>query len=507
MEFQSKLHTFNARCTNPLLRAFNPASVQSPRDVSSSGNAGVPGRCAEGTHKAGSIGHTATAGVEPAGITELRPSAPLRYDDRMNSHPATRKHADTRYGVYGLCACLQCDRLHRLPAFTQAARAACDRCGATLFRHHPRALDRVLALNLSVLLLLAIVNSFPLLTLKLGGRAEQAGLLSSVQALWDAGQWELALLVALTSMVFPLLTALGWVYMLAPLKFGLHPPALARVYRWTTHLASWSLIGVFMLGALIAIFKLLDLATVIPGTALFALAALLVASAAARVAQSPGLVWPLLGPEIEPQHGHPHALEHGFHSCHHCRLLVPDELPACPRCHSRLHARKPNSIKRTMALLLSAAILFIPANVYPVMSVTRLGAGEPSTILGGVMQLIEAGMLPLALLVLFASIVVPGLKLLIFSYLLFSIQRGSAWRPLDRTRLYRFVEVVGAWSMVDIYLVAILAAVVQLDFLATIRPGIGATFFAAVVVLTMFAAHSFDPRLIWDNNGNRTGTA
>jgi len=406
-----------------------------------------------------------------------------------------------RYGEQGLCACPQCDQLHRLPALEENTHARCQRCGATLFRHSQWALDRVLALNLAVLLLLLIVNSFPLLSLKVSGRIEQAGLLSGVQALWQAGQWELAALVLLTSLVFPLLTALGWVYLSGSLRLGKQPAGLALVYRLTRQLAPWSLIGVFMLGVLIAIFKLLDLADVIPGIALAALATLLVCSTAARIFQSPNLVWPLIGPQIEIRHDHPHALEHGLHHCHHCHLLVNEELTQCPRCHSRLHARLPNSINRTLALMLSAAVLFIPANVYPVMTVTRFGVGEPSTILGGVLQLIDAGMLPLALLVLFASIVVPGLKLLIFTLLLVSIRLGSSWRPLDRTRLYRFVEVVGAWSMVDVYLVAILAAVVQLDFLATIQPGIGATFFAAVVVLTMFAAHSFDPRLIWDNNG------
>ncbi len=405
------------------------------------------------------------------------------------------------YGESGLCACPQCDQLHQLPALKAPGRAVCQRCGATLFRRANHALDRVLALNISVFLLLLIANNYPLLSLKAGGRTEQASLLASAWSMFEAGQWELALLIALTSVVFPLLTACAWIYMLLPLRFGLHPPGVSQVYRWTSHLAPWSLIGVFMLGVLIAVFKLLDLADVIPGVALFALAGLLVCSAAARVVQSPSLIWPMLGPEFELQHNDPHALRHGFHNCHHCQLLVPDDLTACPRCHTHLHSRKPNSIKRTIALLLSAAILFIPANVYPVMTVTRFGAGEPSTILGGVVQLIDAGMLPLALLVLFASIVVPAMKLAIFTFLLISIRRRSTWRPLDRTRLYRLVEVVGAWSMVDIYLVAILAAVVQLDFLATIRPAIGATFFAAVVVLTMFAAHSFDPRLIWDNNG------
>jgi len=172
-----------------------------------------------------------------------------------------------------------------------------------------------------------------------------------------------------------------------------------------------------------------------------------------------------------------------------------------------VHARKPNSTARTWALLCATAVLFIPANVYPVMTVIRFGTGEPSTILEGVVHLIDAGMIPLALLVLFASIVVPVLKLIVLTFLLITVRRGSSWRPQDRTRLYRVAEVVGAWSMVDIYLVAILTALVNLDALATIRPGIGATFFAAVVLLTMFAAHSFDPRLIWDNNGKKSGTA
>lgn len=413
----------------------------------------------------------------------------------------TSAQVQSGYSPRGMTACHHCDQLHRLPELQGPLHAACTRCGSTLFRHTPDGADRALALNFAVLVLLTIVNSYPLLELKIGGRIQAAGLLSSARSLLDAGQWEIALLVLLTSLVFPLLTALGWLYMLLPLRIGHHPPGLAWVYRWCNRLAPWSLIGVFMLAALVAVVKLLDLATVIPGTALIALAALLVVSAAARVAQSPGTIWPMVGPEIELQSQQPHALAHGYHSCHHCGLLTPDDYTNCPRCGSHLHARIPNSLNRTMALLVAAAMMLIPANVYPVMTVIYFGAGEPSTILGGVVELIQSGMLPLALLVLFASVVVPLMKLIVFSYLLLSIHRKSSWRPADRTRLYRLAEVVGAWSMVDVYLVGILAAVVQLDALATIRPGIGATFFAAVVVLTMLAAHSFDPRLIWDNTG------
>lgn len=416
----------------------------------------------------------------------------------QNTHPPPPRFSQT-----GLTACHHCDQLHQLPSLQGSLRASCARCGSTLLRHSENAVDKVVALNLSALVLLAIVNSFPLLSLKVGGRVQDAGLLSATRGLFDAGQWELGLLVVLTSLVFPLFTALGWLYMLLPLRLGWHPPGLTWVYRWTHRLSPWSLIAVFMLGVLIAIFKLLDLATVIPGIALIGLAALILVSTAARLLQSPHLIWPLLGPEIASPVTHPQALQHGFHSCHHCGLLVPDDQPICPRCDSHLHARKPDSINRTLALLSAAVILFIPANVYPVMTVIWLGSGEPSTILGGVVALIDGGMLPLALVVLVASIVVPAFKLLVFGYLLLSIRRGSNWRPVDRTRLYRVTELIGAWSMVDVYLVAILTAVVQMDILATVRPGLGASFFAAVVVLTMLAAHSFDPRLIWDNQARQ----
>ena len=119
--------------------------------------------------------------------------------------------------------------------------------------------------------------------------------------------------------------------------------------------------------------------------------------------------------------------------------------------------------------------------------------------MGGVVLLIQAGMWVLGLIVFFASVAVPVLKLVILVYLLLSVKMKSAWRPTDRTRLYRVIEVVGAWSMVDIYLLGVLIAMVQFGFLSTVVPGEGAIYFAAVVVLTMFAAHSFDPRLIWDN--------
>jgi paraquat-inducible protein A len=190
--------------------------------------------------------------------------------------------------------------------------------------------------------------------------------------------------------------------------------------------------------------------------------------------------------------------------CHDCGLVVPiapgphRDAPHCPRCGAAVHRRKADSINRTWALLITAAMLYVPANVFPVMTVISLGKAQSDTILSGALYLLHHGMWPLALIVFFASVLVPMLKLISLSFLLISVQRNSGWRPVDRTRLYRITEAVGRWSMVDIYVVTILVALVSLGNLATIEAGLGAVFFGGVVVMTILAAESFDPRLIWD---------
>ncbi len=150
-------------------------------------------------------------------------------------------------------------------------------------------------------------------------------------------------------------------------------------------------------------------------------------------------------------------------------------------------------------------MLYIPANLFPVMTVISLGKAQSDTILSGAIYLLVHGMWPLALIVVFASVIVPLLKLIALAFLLISVQKGSRWRPAERTKLYRIVEGVGRWSMTDIYVVTILVALVSLGNLATIEAGVGAIYFAGVVVATMLAAESFDPRLIWDRAGESDG--
>lgn len=406
-----------------------------------------------------------------------------------------------------LIACHECDHLHLIESVPAGARASCRRCGAYLYKHIPDSLNRSLALYLAALMLFIIANSFPFLSLSIGGREEETLLLSGGWALYQYGMGELGLVVFLTSIAFPFLAIVGMLYLLLAVRLGHAPRHMGAIYRLVNSLMPWSLIGVFMLGTLIAIVKLQDLATVIPGIALYAFAALLLVYSAARANFDARVLWSASG-QRQLKAG---SLRPGeaLVNCHTCGLIRPLQAgySDCPRCGTPLHRRIHNSIERTWALVFAAVVLLIPANVYPVMTVIRFGQGAPDTILSGILHLIEGGMWGLAMIVFFASIVVPVLKLVVLSLLLVTVQKGTAWRPRDRTLLYRVTEVVGAWSMVDIFLVGLLSGLVSLDALATIRPGIGAVFFAAVVILTMFAAHSFDPRLIWDNAGTPRRTA
>lgn len=204
----------------------------------------------------------------------------------------------------------------------------------------------------------------------------------------------------------------------------------------------------------------------------------------------------------------PRALDLGLAGCHGCGLLVRIRgipQPRCPRCGGALHGRQPHSLSRTWALLLTAMLLYIPANLLPVMTTAYFGKQKADTIISGVVYFVLHGDWLLAAVIFVASVLVPLLKMLALAYLLVSVRRGRAARPRERTLLYRITELIGRWSMVDVFVVALLAALVQMGNLASIHPGPGALAFGGVVVLTMLAAHYFDPRLIWDPLENPGG--
>jgi paraquat-inducible protein A len=312
-------------------------------------------------------------------------------------------------------------------------------------------------------------------------------------------------IVLLTTILMPLVQIAALTYLLLPMKFNRVPRFSASVFRALNLARSWSMVEVFILGVLVALVKLAHIAGVVPGIALWAYGGLMLMLVAAASTFDSRELWERISGSssdaIPPSASGPDLLV-----CHECAMITKaapgGHEKRCPRCGAQLHFRKPDSIARTWSYLIAAAILYIPANVLPVMETGSLFGSQQDTIMSGVVYLWISGSLELAAIVFVASIVVPLAKIIALLFLLVSVQLRSRWQPKQRTKLYRVVELVGRWSMLDIYVITILVALVQLKALATIKAGPAAIAFGAVVVLTMLAAQSFDPRLIWDQAEN-----
>lgn len=192
------------------------------------------------------------------------------------------------------------------------------------------------------------------------------------------------------------------------------------------------------------------------------------------------------------------ALQRGLAVCHVCLATTPLDEHACRRCGAPVHGRIPHSLQRTIAYCCGAAILYLPANLLPIMVTDQFGRTTENTIIGGVLRLLEMGSYPVALVILVASVLIPLGKLAALGLLCWAVTHGRAASPASRTALYRITELVGKWSMVDVFVVAVLVALIQMGGIMLVKPGAAALAFAGVVVVTMLAAESFDPRLIWD---------
>ncbi len=405
--------------------------------------------------------------------------------------------------------CPGCGHFQVVPALAKGMVAACERCPTTLRRAAVHSHDMSIALNLAALVLLIILCSTTLMSVETAGIALQAGLFSGPEELVQRGMPSLAAVVVFVTVLAPFARLAGTLYVLIRMQLPQPPHHLRLVFAWVERLGPWSMLEVFVFGVFVAYVKLGDLVKITLEHGIYALLVLTFVLAWADGALHRASVWARLGGDEAPAPVPEAALAaRRAVGCETCGLVsVPAHHPdhghshghtTCPRCDSPLHARKPNAVARTWALLIAASVLYLPANYFPVLTVMQLGAGHPSTILGGVEELVSSRMYPLAALVFFASIAVPMLKLVGLSFLLIATQTGNGRWLAQRTRLYRVICWIGRWSMIDIFMEALLGALVKFGNVITIEPGFGAVAFCAVVILTIFAAESFDPRLMWD---------
>jgi paraquat-inducible protein A len=400
-------------------------------------------------------------------------------------------------------ACPQCDLLHRAAAPARGVTVSCRRCGAALRRGGHDSRDAALALYLTALILFILANAFPLLEMKLRGQVKVATLPGCASILAELGWPWLSGILLTTAILAPFAHLLGMAWVLFRIRAGRQTRATARMFRLVEQFQTWGMAEVFVLGILVSYVKLAAMATLVPGPGLYALGAFVLVAAAALSAVDPEAVWHDLGdmplpPDIPAQAAT--AKQAGLVSCLACRALVPwRRHRRCPRCNATLRTRKPESRQRTWALLATALVLYLPANLLPVMKVVSLGKTQADTIMGGVIHFAGTDEWLLAGIIFLASVLVPALKISILAFLLLAEQRGMAWKPVQRARLYRLTELVGRWSMVDIFAVSLMVAMVSLGNVATIEPAPGSVAFALLVVVTMLAALTFDPRLVWDN--------
>ena len=403
--------------------------------------------------------------------------------------------------------CHECGLVYRHQPIPRGAKANCTRCGAVLYRNRKLSFDKSLAYTVAALILFIVANTFPFIGFGLPGDIRHTTLITGSMLLYEQGEMLLAFIVLFTTVIVPAFEILVMLYLLIPINLGRKPREISTALKLVAHSGNWGMLDVFMLGIMVSVVKLADLATIVPGPALVAFIVLIFMLAGAQSAFDQERVWSMVRvPRFDVV---PEKIKQ-FIECHTCHLTMPltDRIRAkmqCPRCESHLHVRKPDSLQRTWALVIAAFACYIPANVLPIMETTSLGTTQYDTILSGIIYLLQHGSWHLALIVFVASVLVPLVKIAILIFLLISVHHRMNWRPRERTRMYRLAELVGKWSMVDIYVVTIMVALVQMGNLASIAAGAGAIFFCAVVILTMFAAMTFDPHLIWDNLENNNG--
>ncbi|MGB0467890.1 MAG: paraquat-inducible protein A [Pontibacterium sp.] len=411
----------------------------------------------------------------------------------MNDVSLTIKasHAD-------VIVCHGCDQVFDNVPCEAGQQLNCTRCGETLRVSHTNWLARTAAFTLSGLILFALALSFPFIGLETAGQTQSARLLSGVLALLERDYFVLASLVFITTFLLPLIELLALSYVVGARYLNIKAPGLASVLHLLFITRPWNMMEIFFIGVLITTIKLGDIASLIPGVGLFAFAGLLVVLIYSHLHLDREALWQWLRYENLYRGSEADELV----VCHSCDARVDRSLLAvndrCPRCHCIVRPRLPDSYQRTLALLIAAVILYFPANLLPIMTTVQLGAASSDTILSGVIHLYASGNIGIAMVVFVASILVPVVKIMAISYLLWAVRRGKQGNPRHQARLYRITEFVGRWSMIDVFVVTLLVALVQFGVLANIEPGGAVLCFAGVVVLTMLAAETFDPRLLWD---------
>ena len=398
-------------------------------------------------------------------------------------------------------ACDHCDQLIFIDVLKPNQVASCPNCQCKLHIGKNNSEQKVVALSLCAIIMLLSALFYPFISFSEQGITQTITLLDAGKILFSYNSPFLGVLIdvsiiflPLTLLVFFVLIHIGLLKIL-PRKYSI------KLLKLIFKLIPWVMSEIFLIGILISMVKIMSIADIGFGLSFYAFSAFIIFYLMCLTQIDKKKLWR----HISHSNNSPiicspsRAIDNNLRACHICHLLTSHT--KCSRCHSNTFFRTPSSIQKVIALLVTSLMLYLPANFYPIMHTWVLNQDEPATILGGIMTLWKMGSYPIAIIIFIASIIIPLAKIFVLSLLCYVV---SYKNDIDYTaqhqytKIYQVTEFIGKWSMLDVFVVAVLVALVQLGALMSITPGKGAIFFAGMVVTSMLAAHAFDPRLLWD---------
>ncbi|MFC3033852.1 PqiA/YebS family transporter subunit [Pseudoalteromonas fenneropenaei] len=395
--------------------------------------------------------------------------------------------------------CQHCDHFIAMPTLNCGERAYCPVCHAPVKAPELCSTQHILAFAIAAIILLFTSVSFEFVSFAKGGLFHSFSLLSALPTLAENKGTALALLLALVIVILPLTLLSIIIIAYSPLWLRLNLIQARRLTKFLSSLEPWSMTEIFLLAILISLIKLISLAEVRFGLSFWSYCAFVCCFVQAMNLLDKQILWERVRPYRPPNDVNfaLSASSQGFKVCSTCGQIA--KTSRCPRCHTKLHLRKPASIEKVLAWLMTSAILFFPANLLPIMTTTQLHQSTPATIFSGVVQLWQSGSYPIATVIFVASILIPLLKMAAITALLLQSKRFHHGGSAKYTELYRLIEFIGKWSMIDVFVVLFLVALVQLGILMSVNAEIGVLFFALMVFSQIMTVHYFDPRLIWDD--------
>jgi paraquat-inducible protein A len=421
---------------------------------------------------------------------------------------ATQPASDSQGGIPQTVLCRHCDLVQAIPTLSAGQEACCSRCNNTLDARHKQPILRPVLYAATALFMLLLANLFPFVSMYAAGDRHQMSFFDTSSVLFQQHHQWLALLIWLLIQAIPAFCMSAIIYLKLGMLYKL--PFRIWVARVLYMLKPWSMVDIFLMGLIVSFVKLVADAEISLGPSFWAFCIFCLLHLRVFQVIDRRELWSKIAPSPELSLATKEGvsgLEQDLKLCQVCTAIVPLQHKHCSRCQSRVYPRQPGSIQNTLALLIAAIILYIPANLLPIMITVSFGDRLESTIISGLIIMWQEGAYPVAIIILIASVIVPVVKILVLLWLCYLTRLSKSGRQRYSTQVYRLVDWIGRWSMVDVLVVAIMAALVRFDLLMTVYPGVGVIVFAAVVIITMLAALSFDPRLLWDTGLVNKGKA